>query len=229
MSKSRDAGRRPFLLPEGVRFDERNAMDGVDLYSAIPDGKAAEVWLDPQYRAVMDAMSYGNEGARQKRRAALPQMSDDLIAYFVEEAQRVLRPSGHLLLWMDKFSLAEGVHLRWARRAKLLHRVDVQFWFTLRFGMGRRSRGSVEPLVVFQKEPKRAKDLWTDNGMRDGFPEYSDRTVHPHAKPVARIMETIRATTNLGDLVVDPCAGGYSVLEACRFSGRRFLGCDLVE
>lgn len=228
MPGKKGAGRRPFALPDGVVFDARNRMDGVDLYGAIPDGKVAEVWLDPQYRAQMDAMDYGNEGARQKARARLPQMSDDLIAFFVEEAERVLRPSGHLMLWMDKFSMAEGVHLRWARRAKRLHRVDVHFWFTLRFGMGRRGRGTVEPMMVFQKDPKRAKGVWTDNGIRDGFPEYADRGAHPHAKPVARIAEIVRSTTKLGDLVVDPCAGGYSVMEACRFTGRRFLGCDLV-
>jgi DNA modification methylase len=41
------------------------------------------------------------------------------------------------------------------------------------------------------------------------------------------IERLIRATTKAGDLVVDPCAGSYVVLEACRVSGRQFVGCDL--
>jgi site-specific DNA-methyltransferase (adenine-specific) len=38
----------------------------------------------------------------------------------------------------------------------------------------------------------------------------------------------IQAVTNPGDIVVDPAAGGYSVLKAARNTERRFLGCDLL-
>ena len=31
-----------------------------------------------------------------------------------------------------------------------------------------------------------------------------------------------------GTNVVDPCAGGYGVLDACRASNRTFIGCDLI-
>jgi len=37
----------------------------------------------------------------------------------------------------------------------------------------------------------------------------------------------IEAVTNPLDLVVDPAAGSYSVLEACLLSQRTFLGCDI--
>ena len=36
------------------------------------------------------------------------------------------------------------------------------------------------------------------------------------------------ATTNKGDLIVDPCAGGFGVLEICSELEREFLGCDLT-
>ena len=29
------------------------------------------------------------------------------------------------------------------------------------------------------------------------------------------------------DIVIDPAAGSFSVMEACRHTGRRFLGCDI--
>ena len=38
----------------------------------------------------------------------------------------------------------------------------------------------------------------------------------------------IRAVTEPGDVVLDPAAGGYSVLAAAGMSGRGFLGCDIV-
>jgi hypothetical protein len=36
------------------------------------------------------------------------------------------------------------------------------------------------------------------------------------------------ATTSEKDLVVDPCAGSFIVLETCQEINRNFLGCDLT-
>lgn len=38
----------------------------------------------------------------------------------------------------------------------------------------------------------------------------------------------ILATTDIGDWVCDPAAGGYSVLEACRETDRNFIGGDIT-
>jgi DNA modification methylase len=51
---------------------------------------------------------------------------------------------------------------------------------------------------------------------------------HPHQKPFFLIRTLIEATTQEGDLVVDPCAGSFIVLDACQSTGRKFLGCDLT-
>ena len=37
----------------------------------------------------------------------------------------------------------------------------------------------------------------------------------------------IEATTDNGDLVLDPASGGYSVFEACKLSGISFIGGDI--
>lgn len=208
-------------------MNARQRMNGIDLFDALPDRIAKLVILDPQYRTVLDELKFGNEGARQKGRAQLPQMTDSDIAYFVSEAARVLHPSGHLALWMDKFSLVEGVFRRWLRRAPSLAVVDMLVWNKLRIGMGRRSRVQTEYVVICQKAPQRAAGAWTDRGIPDCWGEHHDREVHPHCKPFRLTDRLIRATTLRDDLVVDPCAGGYGVLEACQQSGRIFLGCDL--
>jgi site-specific DNA-methyltransferase (adenine-specific) len=36
------------------------------------------------------------------------------------------------------------------------------------------------------------------------------------------------ATTNEGDLIIDPPAGSFIVLEVCQELNRNFLGCDLT-
>jgi site-specific DNA-methyltransferase (adenine-specific) len=132
------------------------------------------------------------------------------------------------MLWMDKFCLATGTFRRWTRRARDLEVVDLIAWNKLRPGMGRRARCVTEYLVVAQKAPTRAKSVWTDHGIRDSWSESSDRRIHPHAKPHVLTERLIRACTKRDDLVVDPCAGGYGVMEACRASRRQFLGGDLI-
>lgn len=50
---------------------------------------------------------------------------------------------------------------------------------------------------------------------------------HIHAKPIGLQKRLTEAVTCVGDVVVDPTAGGYSVLRSAREMGRRFLGCDV--
>jgi site-specific DNA-methyltransferase (adenine-specific) len=42
------------------------------------------------------------------------------------------------------------------------------------------------------------------------------------------IKALIKATTSEGDLIVDPCAGSFIVLEVCQELKRNYLGCDLT-
>lgn len=226
-SKSSGANRRLLYL-KGLERNARQQMSAVELLSRIPDRLAAMFFFDPQYRAGLDKLAFGNEGARQAARAQLKSMGDDDIAFVVEEADRVLLPSGHLMLWMDKFSIASAHWRRWTRRAPHLETVDLLSWNKMRPGMGRRLRCVTEYLVVLQKRPVRAKHVWHDHALRDSWSESSDRRIHPHAKPYVLTERLIRAATKRGDVVIDPCAGGYGVLEACIASGREFIGGDLI-
>lgn len=211
---------------------ERNVplrMNGFDLLRALADQSAALVFFDPQYRGVLDRQNYGNEGrGRERARAALPVMTEHSITVMLQEIQRVLRPSGHVILWVDKFIFTEGRHVGFFRHARHLKIVDSIIWNKLRPGMGRRARCYWEAAVAAQKEPVKAKGVWTDHRIADCWPEQSDRGLHPHAKPHQLTERLIRAVTKRGDLVVDPCAGSFGVLEACRLSRREFVGCDLV-
>jgi site-specific DNA-methyltransferase (adenine-specific) len=227
-------GDRRLLSLHGLRGIERNVrqtMDGLEMLGKLPDRIAAVVFLDPQYRSVLDKMEFGNEGERNAGRAALPQMTDKVIRKFIGEVGRVLRPSGHLFLWVDKFGMATGLFREWLAdlpRNAQLEVVDLIAWNKMRPGMGRRARCSTEYCIVIQRPPVRAKGIWTDHSLRDCWAEYSDREIHTHCKPYALTERLIRATTVAGDLIVDPCAGGYGVLEAALATGREFVGCDVL-
>lgn len=219
------------MIPE---FNARNRMDGLELLGSVPSGVAQLVVFDPQYRENLDKLNYGNEGARQQGRAALPQMDGKLIADMLAEIERVLVPSGHLLLWMDKFLLVSGRWHRWMPDPTPMREVDCVIWRKLGApGMGKRTRYTWEACVVIQKAPIGVKENghWPDRGMLDfddTVEAHPERKRHPHAKPIPLIARLIAQTTKPKDLVIDPCAGGYGVLDACRAGGRTFLGADIA-
>lgn len=219
-----------YLEEEGSRhameFNRKIKMDGLKLLSMLDDCYTKCVFFDPQYRGVLDKLSYGNEGKnRGAARSALTQMTEDTIRQFINEIGRVLRPSGYLFLWIDKFHLCEGV-ADWFDN-EVLEIVDLIVWDKQKIGMGYRTRRKSEYLIVLQKKPKLAKATWSTHCIPDVWGERADK-VHAHSKPVGLQAELISAVTNEGDIVLDPAAGGYSVLEACKNTRRNFLGCDIA-
>ena len=200
--------------------------DGLTLLRSLPDGCAAVVFSDPQYRDVLDKLAYGNEGARQRERCALPAMTIGYIDACCREIARVLRPSGYLMLWSDTFRLCEGAH---HRVADVIKCVDLIAWDSLRPGNGYRSRRRGDYLLVLQKPPLAAKSTWRDHGIANRWLEKVDRSIHAHIKPIGLITRLIGAVTQPGDLVVDPAAGSFVVMHAAHQLGRNFIGCDLMD
>ena len=201
-------------------------IDGVELLKQIPDKYLKVTFFDPQYRGILDKLSYGNEGkSRGKDRSDLPQMSEDIIKTFLKEIERVLTPSGYLFLWVDKFHLVEGVN-SWISNLNM-EIADLITWNKMKIGMGYRTRRKSEYLLVIQKLPKKAKSTWILHNIPDVWDEKVVKT-HTHSKPIELQKQLILATTNEGDLVCDPASGGFSVFEACKLTNRNFIGGDLV-
>jgi site-specific DNA-methyltransferase (adenine-specific) len=204
--------------------------DALELLRSLLNGCTRLTFFDPQYRGVLDKLKYGNEGARQKGRFKLPQMTRDYIDTCGREIARVLRPSGYLMLWSDTFNLIEAHH---HRLADVLKPVDLIAWDNLRPGNGYRTRRRGDYLVVLQKPPLRARATWQDHGIPSRWLEKIDlkvypRDEYPHAKPLELIKRLIGAVTTPGDLVIDPAAGSFVVMHAARQLGRNFIGCDLT-
>ena len=204
-------------------------MDGLTLLHSLKDCSVSVVFFDPQYRGVLEKMNYGNEGERQIERSKLVQMDEKTIISFVREIDRVLTKSGHLFLWVDKFHLCEGISL-WLKKTELAI-VDMVVWNKSRIGMGYRTRRSSEYLLILQKTPIKSKGIWKIKNIPDVWTEKIDNKTkkHPHQKPLQLQKILVEAVSSEGDVIVDPAAGGYSVLEACLLSNRNFLGCDIKE
>ena len=224
-----------------IESNNTNRYNGLELLSKLPKESIACVFFDPQYRGILDKMAYGNENTgKQARRANLTQMSADTIKKFITEYNRVLKPSGHLFLWIDKYELCQGSVKEWLRGTSL-RIVDMIVWNKMRLGLGYRSRRTSEYLVVLQKEPLKAKYVWKDRSIPDVWDEklptkaelikegviQSNETLHPHRKPFELQRRLVLAVTNENDTVVDCAAGSYSLLDVCKATGRRCICCDI--
>ena len=214
-------------IPPGMELNSRKVMDGRVFLQKLPADTLPAVFFDPQYRGVLDKMNYGNEGkTRGVARSKLAQMDLKTIFQFIDIISDKLMPSGHLFLWVDKFHLFNTIQD--LVQTTMLKVVDMVVWDKGRMGMGYRTRRSSEYCIVMQKLPTRVKGVWTIHNIPDVWLEPVKRDkAYPHKKPIKLQSELIKAVTNPGDIVVDPAAGSYSVMESAVTSDRIFLGCDL--
>lgn len=207
-------------------LNTRNEMNGLDLLKIIPEKTIKIAFFDPQYRGVLDKLSYGNESAKQKGRAELNQMPEEVIKEFISAINKSLKDSGYLFLWIDKFHLVEGIH-GWLEGTNLKP-VDMITWHKQTFGLGYRSRRVSEYLVVLQKTPIIAKKSWTKHNIPNVWIEKIEKgSTHPHTKPKGLQEALIEATTSDFDIVLDPAAGSFSVMKAAAKINRNFIGSDL--
>jgi site-specific DNA-methyltransferase (adenine-specific) len=204
--------------------------DAFELLHTLPDACSSLIFFDPQHRHALDRLCYGNEGAKQKARVKLPAMTAEYIHTCCLEISRVLRPAAYLMYWLDTYRVGQALQGHGLQLADVLQVVDVIAWNSGRWGNDYRSRRCGDYLAVLKRPPIRAKDTWRDHSIPSRWYEKINRKQypHPHAKPLELTRRLIAATTNPGDLVVDPSAGGFVVLHAAHQLGRDFIGCDFV-
>ena len=141
-----------------------------------------------------------------------------------EFAERVLVPGGLLVTYSGKFYL-DTVMARLGERLKYRWMIA-----TLWTGAGNlvhplKVLSRWKPILVYSKGDWPATGGWSDvmryNQKEKGW--------HDWQQPLVEVEALIEMFTKPGDLVVDPCGGGFTTAVACRNLGRRFVGCDIEE
>jgi site-specific DNA-methyltransferase (adenine-specific) len=80
-----------------------------------------------------------------------------------------------------------------------------------------------KPIWVYSKGPFTRKGRFiTPIGP---FPREKDW--HPHQQPLELFKHLVREFTDPGDMVLDPCGGGFTTALACYLLGRRCISCDI--
>ena len=230
-STERTIQQPPIEVPKGIPLNTKLGMDGRELLLSLQADSCPVCFFDPQYRGVLDHLGYGNEGtARGKERSGLPQMTEKIIQEFIFHIHKVLLPSGHLFLWVDKYHLCQGIQ-HWLDKTSF-DIVDMIVWNKMRMGMGYRTRRQTEYIIVLQKQPRKAKGVWKVHDIPDVyFDVYSEvvaKNGHTHRKPHTLQAQLICAVSNEGDIILDPAAGSFSVMDSALSVGRNFIGCDIA-
>jgi len=210
-----------------VEYGKRYMCDSLGLLGLLGDGVVGMCIYDPQYPK-KPGSSWG-DGSRFRGRFGLPQVSEGDICAVIAELGRVLRPGGHICLWVEKYYVLRRGGIDGWYDSGVMEVVDMCVWNKMRMGVGNRFRRYGEYMYVLQKLPLRAKGVWVDRGIPDIWSErLLGRCVHPHVKPVHLLSRVVSCLTVGGDLVCDPAAGSFVVADICVELGRRFVGCDLV-
>jgi site-specific DNA-methyltransferase (adenine-specific) len=119
----------------------------------------------------------------------------------------------------------------WLLKTPNLRIVDCLVWHKKNtLGLGNWLRSQAEFCFLLQKYPQSGK-LFKNKSFGNVWAEVPISVVkrnHPHQKPKELIKALIRATTQEKDLIVDPCAGSFVVLEICQELNRNYLGVDLT-
>ena len=222
--------------------------DAFDLMAAIPDNSVDCIWTDPPYLLSNDGVTCiaGRRVSVNKGewdRSGGIEKDHEFNLSWLRECHRVLKPAG--TIWVTgtlHIYLSVGMAMM-----QLGYRIlnDITWEKTNPPpNLGCRCFAhSTETLLWATKAPKGSKHKYTfnyqemkaENGGKQmktvwKFPAAGrDEKVHgkhPTQKPMALIELCLRASTNPGDLVVDPFAGTAATGVAALKCGRQFVGIE---
>ncbi len=118
--------------------------------------------------------------------------------------------------YLDRVMQMLGTHLtwrwmissQWAGNANMVHPLDLGSQW--------------KPILVYSKGPWLKRGRWYDVSRVNS----KEKDWHPQQQPIEEVERLVRYFSNAGELVVDPCGGGFTTALACKRLGRRCVSCD---
>ncbi len=213
--------------------------DAVTVMKTLPSGSIELIVADPPYNLGKD---YGNNTDRKARHEY-----EEFTAQWLAEAVRVLKPSGSIYIFMG---------VRFISHLFLLMENDFRLmfngWITWHYtqGMGRKVGFSPrnEDILYFTKSENFVFNLdevripqkyfRKRNNMSGANPgdvwEFShvhycsaERETHPTQKPEALLERILLASSNEGQVVLDPFVGSGTTCRVASLLNRRWIGIEI--
>ena len=203
-------------------LNTKQSGEALELLTNLENNSVSLVFLDPQYEAVRNVL---------RTDYPLYSQSDYQILRILGQIERVLKPSAFCLLWVNKTLLGNDRVPLWLLKTPNLKIVDFLVWHKKNtLGLGNWLRSNAEFCFLLQKYPQSGK-VFKNRSFGNVWEEKVvpiSKRQHPHQKPRELIRALITATTQERDLIIDPCAGSFVVLEVCQELSRNYLGVNLT-
>jgi len=147
----------------------------------------------------------------------LPQIGE-----LAELAKRILVEGGLFVMhsgqyYLDQVMRMLGDHLtwrwmgssEWAGDANMVHPLEVASQW--------------KPILIYSKGPWVKRNRWGDVFRVTT----KEKDCHAWQQPLEQIEMLVRQFSNPGDLIVDPCGGGFTTAVACKNLNRQCISCDV--
>ncbi|MBF6560224.1 MAG: site-specific DNA-methyltransferase [Candidatus Binataceae bacterium] len=212
----------------------------------LPAGSVDCIWTDPPYllsndgiTCVAGRMVKVNKGEWDRSRGI--DLDHEFNRTWLGECFRILKPngsiwvSGTLHVYLSVGMAMQQIGFRilndivWEKPAPppnlgcrcFTHSTEILLWATKAKKGGKDRHKFNYELMKEENGDKQMKNVWRFSTPTD---EEKRLGKHPTQKPVALIARCLRATTDPGDLVLDPFAGSGSTGVAALKLGRHFVG-----
>jgi DNA modification methylase len=211
--------------------------DCVPWLASIPPESVHLILTDPPYGnaqiAEQEGETKGNNTTYTARLATTdnlngPQVSD-LLSKVIPEFARILVPGGHFYIFFC-FDLYQELtyHLQ---KAHLIYDPTPLIWYKGRavsISSHYNYSPSYEPILFGRKPPREKRRLFeVGKNVLTVSPVSSGLKDHPFEKPKDLLAGMIKASTNPGEVVLDPFAGSGSTLLTAKQLGRCARGCEI--
>lgn len=212
--------------------------DSIEIMSKMESESIDLIVADPPYNVGKD---YGNNSDKQGKEEYL-----EFSETWMKEAVRLLKKSGTLYVFGGKKYIAYMYII--LEKLKLKNNGWIVWHYTQGAGRTKGYSSRHDDILVFTKSNNYTFNLDNiripqkyyrkANNMRGANPgnvwslshvHYSegDRTIHPTQKPHALYERMILASSNEGDIVLDPFAGSGSSLVVSKNTRRNFIGIEI--
>ena len=222
--------------------------DSLEFLATLDDDSVDCIWTDPPYFLSNDGTTC-IAGKRVKvnkgewDRSQGTELDHQSNQAWLAECYRVLKPEGtiwvtgtfHVYLSVGMAMLQQGFRILndiiWEKpnpppnlgRRCFTHASEIVLWATKAQKGGKHRYTFNYEAMREENNGKQMKSVWRVSAARKDEKVYGK---HPTQKPVALIDRCLRASTNPGDLVVDPFAGSGATGVAALRRDRRFIGCE---